>query len=131
MLSQARFDLKRPNLQLAWRVWNSFAQELFDATEDGVLFECGISDLTGKELFTWGFGRHFFIYVDGELNEQQLDFKFSCAPTDELRKLHASAWSYEFASLHEYFDHVEELKAFRNPLLASQKWTWEIEQRKL
>jgi len=129
MLADAGFDMKRPNPQLAWDVFKSFMQEPVDCADDGVLFECGIYDFTGKELFTWGLVRQFSIDVDGEYDHmEQLHCTFRCAPTKELRKLEISLWAYDFGTMHEYFSKVEGLNEFQSPLQSPQNWTCEVEQ---
>jgi hypothetical protein len=100
-----------------WPVFKAFTRLPVQCADDGVLFQCGVYDFTGQELFCFDFVRQFSIETDGEYDHmEQLHCEFTCEPHSGLRSLQATVWAYDFTTLGDYFRHVEQLQEFREGL---------------
>ena len=64
--------------------------------ETALLFQCGVYDFTGEELFYFDFVRQFTIEEDGYMEQLHCEFVFE--PIEELRKLETSLPSSSFHS---------------------------------
>ena len=126
MLDNAGFNAKAPEPLIAWDVFKSFVRQPVDCADDGVLFECGTFNFTGKSLFYLEFVRQFSFDDDaGEYERmEQLHCTFTCEPTDELLKIQKNLWAYDFETLDEYFLAVESLREFQ---IATSYRTWKFE----
>jgi hypothetical protein len=113
MIGENTYDIKK-----VWETFKSFCKEDVEGEDDKeILFECGISDFSGEELFFYNFVRQFSIYTDDEYSHmEQLHCDYLFKPTDELSKLETGEWSMDFDDLDEFFNHVENLQEFKIPL---------------
>jgi hypothetical protein len=129
MLVAAGFDGQNPEPSVAWETFKSFVREPFDCADDGVLFECGVFNFTGEDLFYLEFVRQFSFDDDaGEYERmEQLHCTFTRLPTAELFTIQKNLWAYEFASLDEYFAAIENLQEFHIAMSQSQ-WKFELKQ---
>ncbi|MGE7913934.1 hypothetical protein [Lysinibacillus xylanilyticus] len=99
-------------------IWTTFKEicekDIVGEDEKEILFECG-TYATGKDMFLFSFVRQFTEYEDDEyLGMKQLHCKLLFTPVDEIKKLQATEWSMDFESLNEFFNHIENLKAFKS-----------------
>lgn len=113
LIGENTYDIKK-----VWETFKSFCKKDVEGEDDKeILFECGISDFSGKELFFYNFVRQFSIYTNDEYSHmEQLLCKYSFKLTDELSKLEAGEWSMDFDDLDEFFNYVENLQEFKIPL---------------
>jgi hypothetical protein len=113
MLREGGFSERRPDALLAWRVFKEFAEVPVECSEDALLFQCGVYDFTGRNLFHFGFVRQFTFEEDGEYDHmEQLDCSLLFEPDAELQQLETNLWSYDFSSAGEFFSGVEALPEF-------------------
>lgn len=124
LLEQNGVDLERSSegavdvLQV-WEVFKSFAALLVECEGDLLLFQCGIFDFTGQEMFHFEFLRQFEIYIDEEYDHmEQLHCEFLFEPNDELKNLETTLWSFDEETREEYpledfFQRVEGLNEFQ------------------
>ncbi|MDR7002050.1 hypothetical protein [Neobacillus niacini] len=98
--------------------FKGFCKEPVEGEEDKeILFECGIYDFTGEELFHFGFVRQFSIFEEDEYDHmEQLHCLFYFKPTEELKMLEATEWSMDYDDLDTFFNHIENLQEFNIPL---------------
>jgi hypothetical protein len=116
-LREAGFSEQRPDALLAWRVFREFAEVPVECSEDALLFQSGVYDFTGRDLFHFGFVRQFTFEEDGEYDHmEQLDCSLLFEPDAELQKLETNLWSYDFDSAEKFFAAVEALPGFSLPL---------------
>ncbi|MDF2535542.1 MAG: hypothetical protein K0R18_1701 [Bacillales bacterium] len=97
-----------------WNAFKSFGRESVQGEEEvALLFQCGVYDFTGEDLFYFDFVRQF----DGYSGLEQLHCEFVFAPTDELKKLEAAEWYFDSdGDVDDFYTMVENLKEFTNPL---------------
>ncbi|NQX67582.1 hypothetical protein HQN90_15780 [Paenibacillus alba] len=101
-----------------WNTFKSFARLDVECAESSLLFECGVYNFTGKELFHFGFVRQFVVEEDGESSHmEQLHCLLLYEPVEELQFLKKTLWSYDTEDNYEiFFNKVEELKEFLIPV---------------
>ncbi|MED1472018.1 hypothetical protein [Bacillus salipaludis] len=106
------------NIKKIWDAFKGFCKEPVEGEEDKqILFECGVYNFTGEELFHFGFVRQFSIFEDDEYDHmEQLHCEFLFKPTDALRKLEVTEWSIDYDDLDAFFNHIENLHEFKIPL---------------
>ena len=82
MIGENTYDIKK-----VWETFKSFCKGDVEGEEDKeILFECGISDFFGEELFFYNFVRQFSIYTDDQYSHiEQFRCDYLFEPTDELR----------------------------------------------
>jgi hypothetical protein len=110
---------KTNNVVEVWEIFKSFCREPVEGEDEfALLFQCGIYDFTGEELFYFDFVRQFTVYEDEEYSRtEQLHCEFVFKPTDELKKLETSEWYFDTdGDMENFFAHVENLKEFQIPL---------------
>jgi hypothetical protein len=105
------------DINKVWETFKDFCKEPVEGEEDKeVLFECGVYDFTGEELFHFNFVRQFTVYEEDEYSQmEQLHCEFLFKPTDELRSLEASEWSMDYDDIVDFFNHIENLQEFKIP----------------
>ena len=105
------------DLKKVWEAFKDFCKESVEGEENKeILFECGVYDFTGEELFHFNFVRQFTIYEEDEYSQmEQLHCEFLFKPTDELRSLEVSEWSMDYDDLYDFFNHIENLPEFKIP----------------
>jgi hypothetical protein len=102
-----------------WEIFKSFCREPVEGEDEvALLFQCGVYNFTGEELFYFDFIRQFTVYEDEEYScTEQLHCEFVFKPTDALKKLEASEWYFDTdGDMKDFFAHVENLKEFKVPL---------------
>ncbi|WP_436375856.1 hypothetical protein [Cytobacillus sp. BC1816] len=106
------------NIKEVWEAFKDFCKEPVEGEEDKeILFQCGVYDFTGEDLFHFDFVRQFTNYEDDEYSHmEQLHCEFLFKPTVELRKLEVSEWSMDYDDIDDFFNHIENLQEFKIPL---------------
>lgn len=102
-----------------WEAFKSFGREHVEGEEEiALLFQCGVSDFTGEELFYFDFVRQFTIYDNEEYSHmEQLHCKFVFEPTDDLRELETSQWYFENdGDVEDFFIEIENIQEFKVPM---------------
>lgn len=105
------------DIKKVWDTFKDFCKESVVGEEDReVLFQCGVYDITGEELFHFDFVRQFTVYEDDEYSHmEQLHCEFLFKPTVELIKLEVSEWSMDYDEIDDFFNHIESLQEFKIP----------------
>jgi hypothetical protein len=129
MLTAEGFDISNPNPQIAWDVFKSFVQKPVMCAEAGVLFQCGVFNFAGEELFYLDFVRQFSIDdQDGEYDHMEhLHCEFTTTPNEELRQLKRNLWAFDFHNIADYFTAVEDSSEFQTAM-SYQDWNCKVEQ---
>ena len=106
------------DIKKVWETFKNFCKEPVEGEEDKeILFQCGVYDFTGEELFHFDFLRQFTVYEGDEYSHMEhLHCEFLFKPTVELRKLEVSEWSMDYDDIDEFFIHIENLQEFKIPL---------------
>ncbi|QYF84867.1 hypothetical protein [Peribacillus frigoritolerans] len=106
------------DIKKVWETFKDFCKEPVEGEEDKeILFQCGIYDFTGEELFHFDFVRQFTVYEEDEYSRmEQLHCEFLFKPTVELRKLEVEEWSMDYDDIDGFFNHIENLQEFKIPL---------------
>ena len=86
------------DIKKVWETFKDFCKEPVEGEEDKeILFQCGIYDFTGEELFHFDFVRQFTVYEEDEYSRmEQIHCEFLFNPTVELRKLEVEEWSMDY-----------------------------------
>jgi hypothetical protein len=107
------------DIEKVWETFKAFCKELVEGEEGKeILFQCGVYDFTGEELFYFDFVRQFTVYEEDEYSHmEQLHCEFVFNPSNELRKLEESEFYFEEnGDIDDYFKDIEKLQAFNIPL---------------
>lgn len=106
------------DIKKVWEIFKDFCKEPVEGEEDKeILFQCGVYDFTGEELFHFDFVRQFTVYEEDEYSHmEQLHCEFLFKPTVELRKLEVSEWSMDYGDIDDFLNHIENLQEFKIPL---------------
>ncbi|RHW31395.1 hypothetical protein D1B33_17970 [Lysinibacillus yapensis] len=101
-----------------WETFKAFCRETVEGEENKeILFQCGVYDYNGENLFHFEFVRQFTIYEENNYSHiEQLHCGCLFEPTDELKNLEVSEWSMDYDDLEDYFNHIESLQEFKIPL---------------
>lgn len=89
-----------------WETFKAFSKETVEGEEDKeILFQCGVYDFTGEELFHLDFVRQFTIYEKDDYSHmEQLHCEFLFKPTSELKKLKVvEEWSMDYDDIDHFF----------------------------
>ncbi|MED4455003.1 hypothetical protein [Metabacillus fastidiosus] len=89
------------DIEKVWDIFKAFCkEEVMGEEEKEILFQCGIFDFTGEELFYFDFLRQFTVYEEDEYSHmEQLHCEFLFKPTDELRRLEIGEWSMDYDNI--------------------------------
>lgn len=132
MLSEADFDIDNSNPKLAWKIFKKFSNLKVDCAEDALLFQCGVYDFTGEDLFHFEFVRQFSFEIDGEYDHmEQLRLTIYFKSNAELKELEANLWTYDFNSVDEFFNEVEKMDYFKVPIEKYVPFQAEVEQEEV
>ncbi|WP_251028817.1 hypothetical protein [Bacillus sp. ISL-18] len=95
------------DIKKVWDIFKGFCKEPVDGEDDKeILFQCGVYDFTGEELFHFDFVRQFTVYDEDDYsNMEQLHCEFLFKPTDELRNLEVSEWSMDYDDIDDFLNH--------------------------
>jgi hypothetical protein len=106
------------DIKKVWEIFKDFCKEPVEGEEDKeILFQCGVYDFTGEELFHLDFVRQFTVYDEDEYSGmEQLHCELLFKPTDELSKLETVEWSMDYEDLYDFFNQIENLHEFKIPL---------------
>lgn len=100
-------------------MFKSFGREPVEG-DDGIalIFQCGLTDFTGEEMFFLDFVRQFAEYENEEYYSlEQLHFEFIFTPTEELTTLKAEEWYFDYeGDVEEYYTKIEGLEQFKIPV---------------
>jgi hypothetical protein len=113
MIGEDADDIKK-----VWETFKDFCKEPVEGEEDKeILFQCGVYDFTGDELFHFDFVRQFTVYEEDEYSHmEQLHCEFLFKPTDELLKLEVSEWSMDYDDIDDFFNQIENFQEYKIPL---------------
>lgn len=77
------------DIKKVWETFKAFSKETVEGEEDKeILFQCGVYDFTGEELFHFDFVRQFTVYEKDDYSHmEQLHCEFLFKLTSELKKL--------------------------------------------
>ncbi|MCM3666272.1 hypothetical protein M3204_17790 [Mesobacillus subterraneus] len=103
------------DIKKVWETFKTFCKEPVEGEEDKeILFQCGVYDFTGEELFHLDFVRQFTVYEEDEYSRmEQLNCEFLFRPSDELSKLETEEWSMDYDEVDDFFNHIEDLQEFK------------------
>jgi len=104
------------DIEKVWETFKAFCKEPVEGEEGKeILFQCGVYDFTGEELFYFDFVRQFTVYEEDEYSHmEQLHCEFVFNPSNELRKLEESEFYFEEnGDIEDYFKDIEKLQAFK------------------
>lgn len=132
-LREEGFDTERPDVSVAWKVFRGFAAVPVEVAEDAFLFECGVyDDRDGVPRFMWSLKRQFTHESDGEhetMEHLHLTFYFPVQDGDAERD--AIEWSYDHASLAEFWAHLESAPVFEEGLTRRSPVGFEVFQEEV
>ncbi|MCS0672442.1 hypothetical protein [Cytobacillus firmus] len=106
------------DIKKAWVVFKDFCKEPVGGEEDSeILFQCGVFDFTGEELFHFDLVRQFTVYEEDEYSHmEQLHCEFLFKTTDELSEFEVEEWSMNYDHIDDFLNHIENLREFQIPL---------------
>lgn len=106
------------DIKKVWETFKAFCKETVEGEENKeILFQCGVYDFTGEELFHFDFVRQFTVYEEDEYSHmEQLHCEFLFKPIDDLSKLVVAEWSMDYDELDDFLNHIENLQEFKIPL---------------
>jgi hypothetical protein len=113
-----RISENTKDIMKVWEVFKAFGKEQAEGEDEiALLFQCGVNDFTGEELFYFDFVRQFTIYEGEEYSRmEQLHCEFVFEPTSELRKLEASLMYFDYeGDVEDFYSGVESLEEFKIP----------------
>lgn len=117
MLAENGLDFSQPDPLLVWEVFKQFVQLPLSQPDvvEGQLFQCGVFDFTGNDLFYLDFVRQYeFSNEEGEYDHmEQVHCELTASPTIELKRLQTNLWAEECPSLEDFFRQVETLHEFQ------------------
>jgi hypothetical protein len=106
------------DIKKVWESFKDFCIEPVEGEEDKeILFQCGVYDFTGEELFHFDFVRQFTVYEEDEYSHMELlhrEFLFKI--TNDLRRLEIAEWSMDYDEIDDFLNHIETLQEFNIPL---------------
>lgn len=117
ILQKNNFNKTNIDCNAAWNSFKEFSKQQFNVANDALLWEVGIYDFTGKDLFYYSMCRQFSIEPSGD-NEgiEQLRFVIYFKPNAELKKLHNTIWTYDFnGEFEKLFQAIESKESFFIP----------------
>ncbi|MDN4494712.1 hypothetical protein [Ureibacillus aquaedulcis] len=120
------------DLEKAWETFKAFCRETVEGEEEKeILFQCGVYEDSGEELFHFDFVRQFTIYEEeNHSHMEQLHCHCLLEPTDDLRKMERAEWSMDYEDIDDFFERIEKLQEFKIPL-NSKPIKLEIYQEKI
>lgn len=126
-------DVNADDVMNVWNTFKSFAKVDVDCAESSLLFQCGVYNFTGTELFYFDFVRQFILEVDGEYSHmEQLHCEFIYTQVEVLRSLKKSLWTYDTENnLELFFDKVEALNEFSIPIQEYCPFELEVYQEEI
>lgn len=115
ILKQKGFTLKNPDIQTGWEAFKEMSSLTFKCSDNGLLFETGMYDFSGENLYYVSFVRQFTMVVDEEYDYmEQLHLDFYCQPDEKFASFKERIWTYDFDDDFEKFlQAVEENSVFQ------------------
>lgn len=107
------------DITTVWEVFKAFGKEPIEGEDEiALLFQCGVYDFTGEELFYLDFVRQFTIYDCEDYSRmEQLHCEFVFEPLEELSKLEVSLMYFDYeGDVEDFYSEVESCEAFKIPL---------------
>ena len=115
LLIKSDFEKQIPNRDIILGVFKEFSKIEVDCSHDNFLFQCGVFNFTGEDLFYWDIVRQFMIDKDHDYDHiEQLHFEIKFEPYKELEDFMIIEWSSDDKD--KYFDKIGNLTEFRLPL---------------
>ena len=111
-------DFENDTVAMVWDKFKEFCREdVLGEEGKEILFQCGVFKFKEEKMFYFDFVRQFTIYDGDEYKGmEQLHCEFQFEYTKEVKRLRATKWSMKYKSLDEFFNKVENLKAFKKAL---------------
>jgi hypothetical protein len=133
MLADAGIDLNKPSVSDVLQVFKSFSRINVNCSDDALLFQSGVYNFTGRELFYLDFVRQFTINdEEGEYDHMEhLHCEFAYELDAILKKLETNLWSYDCDSFNDFFAKVEGLQEFQVPIAKYVPLKLNVEQEKV
>ncbi|MFS1514516.1 hypothetical protein VQL36_19110 [Chengkuizengella sp. SCS-71B] len=132
MLQEANVRFEEPDCVQIWEVFKKFSDIKVNCSDDAMLFQSGVYDFTGEDLFSLGYVRQFIFEVDGEYDHmEQLEITIYFRPNQELEQFEANLWTNDCNSKKEFFHLVENMKEFQIPIEKFIPIEFEIEQEEV
>lgn len=70
-------DENKDDTKKVWEAFKAFGKMYVDGEEEtAILFQCGVYDFTGEELFYYDFVRQFTLEEDGHMEQLHCEFVF-------------------------------------------------------
>lgn len=112
-------------------MFKRFAAVPVEGVEDGILWQVGCYDFTGRKLCYLDYVRQFSFSEGGEHDHmEQLHLEFTCEPTPALLRLERNQWSFDYPSLDAFFRAVESFPEF-HAALGSPGWQVALRQERV
>lgn len=117
ILQKNNFNEANIDCNVAWNSFKEFSKQQFNVMDDALLWEAGIYDFTGEDLFYYSMSRQFSIEPTGDSEGiEQLHFVIYFKPNEELKKLHNTIWTYDFNdNFEKFFQTIESKESFSIP----------------
>lgn len=104
LLAKGGFTSSNPDPAVAWGIFKQFVVKKFKCHQDDLLFQCGIYNFTGEQLFYWDLVRQFSYTKNGEYDRmEQLHIEFVFKPLSKFVDVEKSVWSSDFDSIEKLF----------------------------
>jgi hypothetical protein len=102
---------------VAWNTLKEFSKVKVDCTDDALLFECGVYNFTGHDLFHFSLVRQFSFEDNDEYDHmEQLQLTVYFEPNDVLQEFKTNLWTSDCDSWDDFFNKVEQMKEFKTTL---------------
>jgi len=121
-ISNNEFDMQK-----LWDIMKQFMNIEFNCKSDALLFQCGVYNLTGEELFHFDFTRQFIMYKKNEYDHmKQLSLTVYFENNESLNNLKTHKWSFDFESLESFYNSVESLPEFIIPMIHNKPISFRV-----
>lgn len=97
-----------------WNLFKDYCGINVLCNDEALLFQCGVFNFTGEDLFYVDFVRQFIVEEDGEYSYmEQLHCELTFKPSGSLQNLEKNLWSYDTENNYiKFFEQVEGLEEF-------------------
>jgi len=104
------------DIAIVWNEFKSFGRQPVKGEEEiALLFQCGVYDFTGENLFYLDFVRQFTVEEDGHMEQLHCEFVFE--PTEKLNNLVTAEWYFDYeGDVEDFYTKIENLEEFKIPL---------------
>jgi hypothetical protein len=117
LLVEHGLNFSAPDPLVAWEAFKQFLllPIVEEGITDGALFQCGVFNFTGANLFHLDFVRQYeYSDADGEYESmEQVHCELMAHPSVDLKRIKTNLWLEDCASLQDFFNQVESLPEFQ------------------